>query len=57
MKVYVAATGALFSLLVLVHVWRVLQEPPLLRDPWYWLITLAAAAMALWAWRAYRRAP
>lgn len=56
MKAYVAATGALFSLLVLLHVWRVSQEPDLARDPWYWIITGAAGALAVWAWRVYRRA-
>jgi len=56
MKAYVATTGALFCLLVILHVWRVTQEPDLLRDPWYWLITVAAAALALWAWRIYQRA-
>jgi hypothetical protein len=49
-KAYVATTGAIFGLLVVLHIWRVTQEPQLIRDPWYWLITLAAAALSLWAW-------
>jgi hypothetical protein len=56
-RAYVATTGAIFSLLVVVHVWRVTQEPQLGRDPGYWLITGAAAILALWAWQVYRRAP
>ncbi len=52
MKAYVTTTGALFSLLVLVHIWRAFAEggPPL-RDPFYVAVTLACAALAAWAWR------
>ena len=57
MKPYVATTGALFGLLVLVHIWRVVQEPHLIRDPWYWLITVAALGISLWAWFVLRRSP
>ena len=51
MRAYVAATGTLFTLLVVAHVWRVIAEPHLLGDVWYWLITAAAFALAIWAWR------
>jgi uncharacterized membrane protein len=52
MKAYVATTGAVFALLVLAHVWRVVEEGPrLLRTPWWVLVTLAAAALCLWACR------
>jgi uncharacterized membrane protein len=50
MKAYVMTTGLLFGLLTVVHVWRVLEEGPrLATDPWYVLITLAAAALCIWA--------
>jgi hypothetical protein len=50
MKAYVMTTGALFGLLTVVHVWRALEEDSrLATDPWYVLITLAAAALCLWA--------
>jgi hypothetical protein len=52
MKAYVMTTGALFGLLTLAHLWRIVEERPLLaRDPWYVLITAAAAALCLWAVR------
>ncbi len=52
MKAYVMTTGVLFGLLTVVHVWRALEEGPrLATDPWYVLITLAAAALCLWACR------
>ena len=55
MKAYVMSTGALFGLLTLAHLLRILQEGPhLATDPWYVLITLAAAALCLWAWRLLR---
>ena len=51
MKAYVTTTGVVFALLTLVHIWRVFEEGHLLTDPWYLLITLAAAAPAVWAGR------
>ena len=44
-------TGTVFGLLTLAHVWRVLEEAHLATDPSYLLITLAAAALCLWAYR------
>ena len=55
MKTYVMTTGAIFGLLTVAHLWRIVEERPLLAtDPWYVLITLAAAALCLWAWRLLR---
>ena len=55
MKAYVTSTGALFGLLTLAHLLRIFREGPhLATDPWYVLITLAAAALCLWAWRLLR---
>jgi hypothetical protein len=55
MRAYVMTTGILFGLLAAVHVWRVFAEGPrLVSDPWYVLITLAAAALCLWACRLLR---
>jgi hypothetical protein len=52
-------TGVVFGLLTLAHIWRVIAERPhLATEPWYVLITAAAAALCLWAvrllWRARR---
>jgi hypothetical protein len=55
MKAYVITTGAVFGLLTLAHVWRVIEEGThLATDPWYVLITIAAAALSLRAWRLLR---
>lgn len=55
MKAYVITTGAVFALLTLAHVWRVIEEGThLATDPWYVLITIAAAVLSLWAWRLLR---
>lgn len=58
MKAYVMTTGSVFGLLVLAHAWRVIEEGPhLARDPFYILMTAAAAALCLWAWRVLRLMP
>jgi hypothetical protein len=57
MRPFVATTGTVFALLVVVHVWRAVAEPHLWRDFWFWSITLAAAALSIWAWSVLRRAP
>lgn len=50
MKAYVITTGALFGLLTVAHIWRVFAEGPhLATDPFFVLITVAAAAFCLWA--------
>ena len=54
MKAYLTTTGTLFALLAVVHVWRIIVEPHLGTEPWYILITLAAAALSAWAWRLVR---
>jgi len=55
MKAYVVTTGVLFGLLVVVHLWRVIEEGPgPARDPWFLGITVIAGALCLWAWRVLR---
>ena len=56
MKAYVTTTGALFGLLVLVHVWRGIQEPHLAKDPWFIFFTFVAAGLTFWAWRLFQTA-
>lgn len=56
MKAYVMTTGAVFGLLTLAHLWRIVEEPHLTTDPWYLVITIAAGALGLWAWRILRLA-
>jgi hypothetical protein len=52
MKAYVVTTGAVFGLITVAHVLRVIAEGPhLVTDPWYVLLTVAAATLCLWAFR------
>jgi hypothetical protein len=56
MKAYVITTGALFGVLTIAHILRIVEEgPSLATNPWYILITVAAAALCAWAWRLLRR--
>lgn len=58
MKAYVITTGTVFGLLTLVHIWRAIEEgPQLAAEPWYVLITVAAAVLCLWALRLLWRWP
>jgi hypothetical protein len=55
MKTYLWATGGLFGLLTIVHIWRMIVEPSA-RDPWFVLITLISALLTGWAIRLLRSA-
>ena len=58
MKCYVAVSGAIFALIVAVHVWRACVEGfAMFENPVFIILTAAAAGMALWAWRVYRKMP
>jgi hypothetical protein len=58
MRAYVMTTGVLFGLVVLVHLWRMIEERrSLATDPGFLVITLAAAGMCVWAWQVLRRTP
>jgi hypothetical protein len=57
MKGYIVATGTLFGLIVVAHVLRMVAEPHLGADPWYILLTAAAAGISIWAWRLVRNMP
>lgn len=56
MKAYLITTGAVFGLLALAHVWRVIGESRSLGvDPWFVVITVVSAAMSVWAFMLLRR--
>jgi len=55
MKAYIVTTGTLFGLIVVAHALRVVAEPHLAADPWYILLTAAAAGISIWAWRLVRQ--
>jgi hypothetical protein len=58
MKAYVATTGAVFGLLTLAHLWRIIEEGrALATDPWFAIVTIAAGALCVWALRLLRRSP
>ena len=55
MKAYVMTTGAVFGLITVAHLLRILAEGPhLLREPSWVLLTVAAGALCFWAWRLLR---
>jgi len=55
MKAYVITTGAVFALLTLAHLLRIIVEwPHLAKDPLFLLITVAAGGLCVWAWRLLR---
>jgi hypothetical protein len=55
MKAYVMITGAVFGLIALAHVLRVIAEGPhLMTETWFVVLTVAAAALCLWSWRLLR---
>jgi hypothetical protein len=56
MKAYLITTGAIFGLLALLHLWRVIAErSSLAMEPWFVLMTLVSAALCVWAMRLLRR--
>jgi hypothetical protein len=57
MKAYLVATGAMFGLIALAHLARISAEPHLVTSPWFLLLTVAAAALFLWAAYLLRRRP
>lgn len=52
MKAYVITTGAIFGLITIAHVLRIIAEGAhLAREPVYVLLTIVAAGLCLWALR------
>jgi len=52
MKAYLIATGSIFGLITLAHIWRAVAEGRhLATDPLFLALTVVAAAMSVWAWR------
>jgi hypothetical protein len=58
MRAYLMITSALFGLITVAHIWRVIAENPHLAvEPWYILLTFAAAGLCLWGLRLQWRSP
>jgi NO-binding membrane sensor protein with MHYT domain len=52
MKVYLGFTAALFALLAVLDLWRMIAESSsLARDPWFLVITVVSAGLSGWALR------
>jgi hypothetical protein len=52
MRAYVITTGVVFGLLTAAHIWRANAEGPhVATDPFFVLITVAAAGLCVWAAR------
>ena len=52
MKAYVITTGVVFGLLTAAHIWRAIEEGAhVASDPSFAVITIAAAALCVWACR------
>jgi hypothetical protein len=55
MKTYVITTGIVFGLLTLTHIWRAIVERQMAADPFFIVVTLVAAFLAVWAGILLRR--
>ncbi len=51
MKAFLMTAAVVFSLIVVAHVARMVTEPSVRSDRWFWALTLAAAGLSAWAWR------
>ncbi len=56
MRRYLLITGVVFGLLVVVHIWRLIEEGShLLHDPFWVGVTAIAAGLSVWAFWLLRR--
>lgn len=51
MKAFLITAGLVFALVVIAHIARLVAEPQMARDPFFWLLTVLAAGLSAWAWR------
>lgn len=52
MRAYILTSGAIFGLITIAHLLRMVMEGRhLVTEPVYILLTIASAALAIWAWR------
>ncbi|PZR74175.1 MAG: hypothetical protein DLM73_08680 [Chthoniobacterales bacterium] len=56
MKAYLVTTAALFALITIAHIWRMMKEDGgLLANPTFVVLTVVSAALCLWAVLLLRR--
>ncbi len=56
MKAFLITAGTVFGLIVIAHLARIVAEPNMAREPWFWALTILAAALSGWAFRLVKRA-
>ena len=54
MRAYVITTGAVFGLLTIAHIVKLILERRLIPDPVFIIFTLISAVLTIWAWRVLR---
>ena len=55
MKAYVITSGAIFALITIAHIAHIAMETHVLREPFFLLLTVLAAALSIWAFVVLRR--
>ena len=55
MKAYLVVTAALFGLLTVAHVWRMVVEASIRADPWFLLTTVLSILLCAWGVRLLAR--
>jgi hypothetical protein len=55
MKAYLITSGAIFALITIAHIAHIAMETHVLREPFFLLLTLLAAALSIWAFVVLRR--
>ena len=51
MKWFLVTAGTVFGLIVIAHLLRIVAEPQMAKEPWFWVLTIVAAGLSGWAWR------
>ena len=55
MKAYIITSGAIFALITIAHIAHIAMETHVLREPFFLILTLLAAALSIWAFVVLRR--
>ena len=55
MKAYVITSGAIFALITIAPIAHIAMETRILREPFFLILTLLAAALSIWAFVVLRR--
>ena len=57
MRAFLAVVGTIFGLIVIAHIARIFAEPRMASEPWFWAITVIAAALSAWSWYLFWKSP